>query len=156
MILIARRPFLLLEVLIAFVFVVGAFFPLIYPHFYIFQQQHKFIEKIEIDNGVNEFYALVMEQLQQNQISWQAIEEGAAFPIDEGFWARSTVQKKIPFLGSYSFRVEISKRNDKYELALVQLNLTVNPTGAGKKDFRGAKPMTYSYKIFMSRLYSKA
>lgn len=109
MILTARRPFLLLEVLIAFVFVVAAFFPLIYPHFYIFQQQRKFIEKIEIDNAVNDFYASIIEQLQQNQISWQAIEEGTVFPIDAGFW-KSPVNNKIPFLGSYRFRM-IKQKN---------------------------------------------
>lgn len=155
MILTARRPFLLLEVLIAFVFVVAAFFPLIYPHFYIFQQQHKFIEKIEIDNAVNEFYALIIEQLQQNQISWQAIEEGTVFPIDEGFWKRSTEHKKIPFVGSYRFRIIRKKSNDKYELALVELSLTVAPKGSGKKDFKKAQKLTYNYQIFMSRLFSK-
>lgn len=156
MILIARRHFLLLEVLIAFVFVVGSFFPLIYPHFYIFQQQRKFIEKIEIDNGVNEFYALIIEQLHQNQISWQAMEEGTVFQIDEGFWKRTDNNKRIPFLGSYRFGMIKQKNNEKYEVAVVELILTVAPKGGGKKDFKKAMPLTYTYQIFVTRLFSKA
>lgn len=159
MILTARRPFLLLEVLIAFVFVVSAFFPLIYPHFYIFQQQHKFIEKIEIDNAVNDFYAQIIELLQQNQISWQAIEAGSSFPIDEGFWKQTEHYEKIPFVGIYQFKVLKHKKNDKYELCLVELNLTVTPrrgVGNKKSGLQDQKNLTYTYQIFMSRLFSKA
>lgn len=156
MILTERRSFLLLEVLIAFIFVVGAFFPLIYPHFYILQQQHSFIEKLEIDNAVNDFYGYIIEQLQQNQISWQAIEEGTVFPIDENFWKRSGDDKKSPFVGAYRFRILNKKSNDKYELCLVELHLVVTPGGNNKKKIRKNQNLTYTYQIFMSRLYSKA
>lgn len=154
MILTARRPFLLLEVLIAFVFVVGAFFPLIYPHFYILQQQNTFIGKIEVDNAVNIFYAKIIEQLQQNQISWEAMEQGTVFPIDENFWGPLRSKKKIPFKGSYSLKITQSKKNDRYEVCLVELHLNVTPPNQ-KKSFRKKENLTYTYKIFMTRLFSK-
>jgi hypothetical protein len=74
MILPRRRPFMLLEVMIAFALVLSAFLPLIYPHYFIYQQQRQFIAKIEIDMLVNSLYAAILVQMQTNQISWHMLE----------------------------------------------------------------------------------
>lgn len=145
MILLTRRPFLLLEVLIAFIFIVGAFFPLIYPHFYIFQQQHRFIRKIEIDNAVNDFYASIVEQLQQNKIDWGAMEQGEDVPIGG---------QGLPFTGSYRIKLLKTKKNEKYELGLAELTLMIAP-GKEDKKTKGESPLIYTYQIFVTRLYSK-
>lgn len=155
--LIKRRPFLLLEVLIAFVFVVSAFFPLIYPHFYIYQQQRQFINKIEIDLAVNEFYGAILVQLQRNQIAWQLIEEKHVFTVDEQFWRQLGYEKNIPFVGTYQFSVAKQKKNDRYGLYQVELTLTVTPKGPVKDaDKKTKKSLIYNYNIFVSRLFTKA
>lgn len=152
----ARRPFLLLEVLIAFTFVVAAFFPLVYPHFYIYQQQRRFVDKIEIDMAVNNAYGVILEQLHQNKISWQSIEEGQIYPIDDQFWLQAGSLKKIPYGGYYQLKVNKSKQNERYGLSWVILTLNVTAGAAFKTDEeRAKKSLVYRYDIFLSRLYTK-
>lgn len=150
---ITKRPtFLLLEVLIAFTFVVSAFFPLVYPHYYIYQQQRHFIDKIEMDMAVNNFYAAILVQLQRNKIHWQQIEERTVFTVDESIWQELDIQKSIPFLGSYFFAIKKQKKNERYGLYLVELTLLVRPKNSPNKP---ASMLTYKYEIFMTQLFSK-
>ncbi len=142
-----RRHFLLLEVLIAFAFVVIAILPLIYPHFYIYQQQRKFIEKIDLDIAVNEFYALVIEQMHQNQIPWESIESKQSMPILDQIWNQSKQFKTPPFTGTYQFEIVKSKKNEKYGLYLLNLTIVILPAGIKIK-----KPITYN--MFVTRLFS--
>lgn len=151
-----RRHFLLLEVLIAFAFVVIAILPLIYPHFYIYQQTHKFIEKIDLDIAINEFYAIIIEQMQQNQISWGTIEQKQPIPITEQFWGQAKQYKPPPFTGSYKFEIVNSKKNDNYGLYLLKLTVTIPPKSFKSEAEKVKETRTYTYQIFATRLFSKA
>ncbi len=151
-----RRHFLLIEVLIAFAFVVIGILPLIYPHFFIYQQQHKFIEKINTDIAVNEFYAIILEQLQQNQISWGTIELKQPIPITNDFWARSPQYTTPPFTGSYQFQIIKGKKNDQYGLYRVGLTITIPPKTFKNEAEKAKNTLTYTYEVFITRLFSAA
>ena len=147
-----RRYFLLLEVLISLAFVTIAIIPLLYPHFFIYQQQRSFINKIDIDIAVNEFYGKIVEQLQQSQISWEAIEQQHAIPITEQFWSASEEYRRSPpFTGAYRFRIVKSKKNDQYGLYLLELTIVVD---SNPKSHKTHKMLTYTYQIFATRLFS--
>jgi hypothetical protein len=120
-----RRHFLLLEVLIAFLFVASAMLPLLYPHFYIFQREKQFIKKIRTDIAINLFYADIIEQLQKNEISWHLIEEGHTFSIDEDFWRKKEFREEIPFTGEYRFEIPLKKKNKVFGLYRLKLILTI-------------------------------
>ena len=150
-----RCYFMLIEVLIAFAFVLIGILPLIYPHFFIYREQHKFIEKINTDIAVNEFYAIILEQLQQNQISWGIIELKQPIPITSDFWARSQQYNKTPpFTGSYQFHIIIGKKNDQYGLYRVGLTITIPPKTFKNEAEKAKKTLTYTYEIFVTRLFS--
>jgi hypothetical protein len=150
-----RRYFLLLEVLIAFTIVAIAMLPLIYPHFYIYQQERKFIHKINLDIAVNYFYGGIIEQLQRNQISWNMIEEKHLFVVDQAFWRSiGYAEKDIPFNGEYQFNVIREKKNDNYGNYKIGLTLTVFPQGYIKSSTDPTKKnLTFHYIIFVSRIF---
>ena len=152
---IQRRHFLLLEVLIAFAFVVIAVLPLIYPHFYIYQQQHKFIEKIDLDIAVNEAYAVIMEQLYLNQISWDMIEQKQWMPINEQFWAKVKHHENSPFRGNFQLQIVASKENkeERYGNYLLQLNLQLFPKHTKTPTEKIENANALIYKIFVSKLF---
>ncbi len=153
---IKRRHFLLIEVLIAFAFVAIGILPLIYPHFFIYQQQHKFIEKINTDIAVNEFYAIILEQLQQNQISWGTIELKQPIPITSDLWARSFQYETPPFTGSYQFYIIKGKKNEKYGLYRVGLIINIPPKTFKSEAEKAKNTLTYTYEVFVTRLFSTA
>jgi hypothetical protein len=152
-----RRHFMLLEVLIAFVFVATATLPLIYPHFYIYQQEKQFVNKINLDIAVNQFYAGIIERLQRNQISWNTIEEKQTLPVDEAFWRQIGYTEKAPFTGDYTFEIKHKKKNDEFGLYELELKLNVIPPGYSqnaKLNIKNNRKITeYKYTIFASRVF---
>lgn len=154
---IKRRYFLLVEVLIAFAFVVAALLPLMHPHFYIYQQQSRFIDKIELDIAVNNFYGNILQQLQMNEISWDAIENKRASTVSEQLWGTKTDMSPRPFIGHYKFHIEKSKTNKEYGVYLLELTLEVVPRGNFKNDAeKKKKTSVFTFKIFVTRLFQTA
>jgi hypothetical protein len=155
--LVTRRHFLLVEVLIAFAFVVAALLPLMHPHFYIYQQQSRFIDKIELDIAVNNFYGNILQKLQTSEISWARIESKHASPVTDQLWGRTTSMTPNPFKGNYKFRIEKSKINKDYGVYLLELTLEVVPNTPLKKETeKKKKPAVFTFKIFASRLFHPA
>jgi len=76
-----RRPFLLLEVLIALMLVSLCLFPLLYPHVGMVKEERKLSTQFKIDRAMNLAYSTIVERLYQNEIPWSAIEKEEALPI---------------------------------------------------------------------------
>lgn len=152
MIVLKRQTFLLLEVLIAFAFIVTSFFPLVYPHYYIYQQQRHFIDKIKTDTAVNNLYGSILVKLHTNEITIQQIEEGHIFPIDEQLMEGISKGKNNSLVGNYKFKVKKNKKNDQYGLYKVNLLIDIHPRGNTKEK----ETLTFKYKIFLARHFSKA
>ncbi|MBA3237015.1 MAG: hypothetical protein H0T62_01530 [Parachlamydiaceae bacterium] len=155
--LLKRRHFLLVEVLIAFAFVVAALLPLMHPHFYIYQQQSRFIDKIELDIAVNNFYGNILQRLQTSEISWGQIESKRASSVTDQLWGREANMTPNPFKGNYKFRIEKSKTNKDYGVYLLELTLEVVPNSPLKKETeKKKKPAVFTFKIFATRLFQPA
>jgi len=154
MVLKKKRHFLILEVLIAFGLVVLCVLPLIYPHLYITQEQRKFIDKIDLDIAVNQFYAEIMQRLYKNEILWSDIDQNTVFPIDQDFLSRLGYTAPFPFKGTYQLTVIRRKQNPQY--GLYRLGLTMAFTSASQLKIGSEvnKQSIYEYEIFASRLYS--
>ncbi len=104
-----KRPYLLLEVLIAFVLIAFCIIPLLYPHALILKSQKDFTRKIELDHTINILTAQILERLYTNEIHWNLIE-------NEQFFAVDTAQLPIrsspfPYKGGYQFKIIKSKPN---------------------------------------------
>lgn len=149
-----RRPFLLLEVLIAFAIVAMAVLPLIAPHFYIFQQQTRFVDKIHLDLAVNRFYGTIVEQLQRNEIGWGDIEQKRVFPIDEGFLKMAGYHDPLSYTGSFQFLEVKHKKNDNYGLYQIELIMAFEPKLPPKsKGIADEHRLVYEYTLFVTRLF---
>lgn len=128
-----RRPFMLLEALLAFALVVLCVLPLIAPHVGMLKAERKFIQKVDLDHTVNLLYASILEQLYKNSIDWNVLTQGQPVPIPG-------------YEGHYQFKVENYKPLDEtanYHLYLLNLTFTFEQ--------KNEKPLEYLYKVFVVR-----
>ncbi len=147
--------FLLLEVLISFALVVLAVLPLIYPHFYIYQEQRAFIHKINLDMAVNLIYVNLVEKLHKNEIPWMDIQNDRVMHIDENLLKQAGYEKPFPYEGTYQFHLLKTKKNPQYALNRVELTLRFLPKTAKKNNDNKASPnspLTYKYELFIAQL----
>ncbi len=146
-----KRPFLLLEVLIAFLLIVLCAIPLISPHVAIFRDQKTFIEKIEVDHAVAEVYGNMIEQIYRQAIPWETLSSGQAVPIDKNFIVGFD-GRPLPYEGTYVIKIG-KKKPDKEEkpfsVNLLQLTFTLKSTVN-----KSAESLKYSYDIFLPRQLS--
>src|ERR1700722_13895 len=77
-----KRPFLMLEVLIAFALITLCATPLIYPHVSMIKAQKEFINKMKINHSVNLIYVNILEKLHRNEIPLQDIEDKKLFNVE--------------------------------------------------------------------------
>lgn len=145
------RAFLLLEVLIAFSIVVLAVLPLIYPHYYIYQQQHAFVNKINLDIAVGQIYTKILEKLYRNEILWGEIEQQRVFPIDESLIGGEELAKALPYEGSYQLRILKSKKNERFSLNLVEVTLRFIQKPAPHKGENSTQNLIYTYENFIAQ-----
>jgi hypothetical protein len=107
-----KRPFLLLEVMIAFALIVLCALPLIAPYLEIVKEQKQFNVKMELDHASHLFYVMLLEQLHNNKIDWKDIHSSAILPLTADHWKAIGYSSPLPFVGSYHFK-EIKNKSDK-------------------------------------------
>lgn len=78
-----RRPFLLLEVLIALVIVILCAYPLLSTHFFIYKTEKKFAKTAEAHRLVNSVFGYIVEQLYANKILWKDVLEQTIYPLTD-------------------------------------------------------------------------
>lgn len=147
-----KRPFLLLEVLIAIFLVSLCIIPLLSPYAAIFRNQQQLIDKIALDHSVHLLYADVIERLHNNAIPWQALNNGQPFPI-ETETLHQLSQRPLPWRGEYRFgkpelKPKEPKDNEPFILYLADLTFSFKPLpNRGLPD----TPIEYTYKVFLAR-----
>lgn len=141
-----RRHFLLLEVLIAFLLVALCAIPLVSPHVAIYRDQQEFMDKIELDHFVNQYYAEIIEKLYRQAISWDAFTQGTKFQIEKERIV-SWNNRPLPYEGSYSFDNKKSKPKDPKPFTVYLLHLTLQFKSVKDKK----NTYKYEYDIFVPR-----
>lgn len=129
---VSKRPFLLLEVMIAFALVVLTILPLIYPHTYILRTQKEFIKEIDLDLWVNNHYANLIEQLYKNQIPWDVI---------SGQRTLSLNPENLPFSGTLQFTQLKSKPDEITTYGVYLFEIT----------YSFSNKLTYTYHLMLIR-----
>lgn len=146
-----KRPFLLLEVLIAIALVSLCILPLLSPYVAIFKDQRHFADKIELDHAINLLYGDIIEKLHRNSIPWEAIEGSQSFSVDSEALKELTGYP-VPWRGSYFFDFKESKFKPKpaepFTVYLLTLVFSFQPLIAPEKE---TEPLKYSYQVFVAR-----
>lgn len=144
-----KRPFLLLEVLIAFVLIVMCMLPLITPHTAILKSQRQFVDRIELDHVVNLLFADIYASLYRNEIPWESVISSNAIPIEEMQLQRAGWNRPFPYKGTYQFTIERykPKKEAPYTLYLIGLTFTFEPRTGDLK----TKKSEYHYQLFIER-----
>lgn len=133
-----KRPFLLLEVMIAFTLVTLCAIPLIYPHVSMIKAEKVLINKVKLNHQMHLIYAGIIEKMHKNEITLQDVESKRLFNVPE-----DELKPLKGYKATYQFiRQKEKERNDlgfTVHLATVQLNFI--PTN-------GSKTISYEFKIF--------
>jgi hypothetical protein len=147
-----KRPFLLLEVLIAFALVSLSMIPLMRPHIVILQEEKAFLKELELDKRVNQFYVDMLESLYNNRIPWEEITQGT-----EGVFTEEAL-RSLPYKGKWKLEA-VKNKPKKVEVQypesyhLIELNLSFTPVH-GKDREKNTKD--FSFTIFITRELEKA
>lgn len=143
-----RRPFLLLELLIALALVALVALPLIATHYAVVSAQERFNAEVALDHAVSLLFIDLVEQLHTNAIPSTTIASGEKIPIERGRWGRIGYRSPLPFNGYYSFKETKHKPKEKghYTLYLYKVTFSFQPSYKG-----GGKERSFVYDLFLIR-----
>lgn len=123
----ARRPFTLLEVLIALVLVVLCAIPLLSPHVSCVHAHKTLLRTLEADRHLNLLYVDMLERLHKGDIPWATLQEDRDQPVDQATLTRLEIPKdEFPFQASYRFKSLGAKKNESDGWQMHRLQLTFN------------------------------
>ncbi len=154
-----KRPFILLEVLIACALVILCAIPLLYPHVEMLKAQREFTRKVELDHAVNLLYGSILEKLYLNKINWPDIME-KTFEIDQGMLQEAHYDKFLPYRGSYQFIVKAQKPKQIGNQNIFLFDLIFNFVPQQYKDKDAETQLNHTlrfkYKVFIGRNLGEA
>lgn len=137
-----KRPFLILEVLIAFSIVALSLFPILSPNLMMIQAERGFQNELEADRLADLLFAEWVEKLYQNQVPWEGLISGGIVTIEE----KSLIPPGFPYSITVKPTLERAKTSDvetSYYLFLFEFRFT--PTQGG------LPPLSFSYNLFVER-----
>lgn len=138
-----RRPFMLLEVLIALMLVTMCIFPLVSPHVYVYRLQLERLREGGLYAFVTSYFADLLEKMYLQQIPIDAILRETPFPIDDPKLAA------LEFRGSYHFKVIKRKplKDAPKIVFIVDIAFTFTPIGMASK----GTPFIVTYPVCIVR-----
>ena len=146
MIRVYKRPFLLLEVLIAFFLVTLCALPLMQPQFAMLKTEHTFIRGITLDRIVNRLYADFLIKLYNQEISWTQVGRPnnpvSSVPIvDEEL-------RQLGYSGTYTFGMVPGTRGREKNQAKIPQKylLQTQYTFESLKNTLKEEPIVYTFK----------
>lgn len=148
----SRRYIILLEVVIAMAIVALCILPLLSPHLVMLQQQRKFIKEMNLDHTVHLLYVDVLEQLQQNRITWAQIEKKENIPITDDVWNRIGEVNSSGMRGSYRFDEVLHKENEVtlWAAHLLSLTFTFQPENCTDEECQKQRRV-FPYTVYVLR-----
>jgi hypothetical protein len=159
LIVLQKRPIILLEIMIAMAMIVLCILPLLAPRSAMLQEQRKFIDAMELDHAVSLFYVDILERLYRNQIAWNDIQDHTVFPIDSDL-LQHTKSLQLPenLIGTYRFDIIKHKDQDDgpnagWIIALVSLTFVFRKEGeeVSASTSGSSKKLVFQYEICLLR-----
>lgn len=136
---VTKRPFLLLEVLIALALVALCMLPLVYPHFWMVKKEKSAVQMIKEDAKVGLVYIHLLEKLYMNELPWERLLDGLFYPVQMD----GNDNEKI----TYSFSEVLSKEEEgtgnSHHLLKLQIRFEPN--------LPSDKPRNYEFEIYVER-----
>lgn len=152
---IRKRSIALLEVLIAFTLVTLCALPLIYPHIAIFKAERQFLSVIDLDHAVNLLFANRLEKLYLHEVSWEDVDSGKSFPVDQQLLLESGFKGALPYQGKYQFVEQRHKPEKQPEDAVYLFKLIFEFTPLQKNELNelleNNNTLVYEYEIVIER-----
>ena len=107
----AKRPFLLLEVMISFVLIVMCVLPLIYPHVALYKETASFRRWEESQKMHQLIFTAIQMKLHRNDLTWQQINSETKFALDKTFLEVLDPSLTLNEKGFYRFKIKRKKTN---------------------------------------------
>lgn len=140
-----RKPFILLEILIAFVITLVALLPMIEPYLMMLKEEKAFLFEIEGDRLAKLTFLHIVQKLTENQISWEELLQcGKTYDIDFKEIADFAAPKGFPYKGSYSFQLRKAKPPKSPQYLLISVMITFKPIDQGKE-------LSFNYELFVQK-----
>lgn len=142
---IQKRPFILMEVLIAMMLIIIALSPLLAPHIQLAQTQNRLVQEIEYHHFANLLFSDVYEKLHANKISLDLIKSGEIVEVDPKSvpgWSKEV----YGYRPQYSFAVKRQKGDHQASAYLITLYVLLVPQNTT------AQKISYEYGIFLYRI----
>lgn len=142
-----KRPFLLLEVLIALFIVVVCISPLLTSQVFMYKVERQFLHKLELDRVANIVFTDILKNLyEKNEIFWSDIQDNKKFTYDPQRNPKNGIPSHFPYHITYSVGMtKYRKPKDKPTNFLVLLTITITPSD------KSQNPNIYHYKVFISK-----
>jgi len=108
----SKRPFMLLEVMVAFTLVLLCVVPLLRTHLMMFHEERRLVKEMEAQQLAGVIFSEVIPLLYENQIPWEVIEGSGDLLsyVDESPLNTVIVQaKKLGYIPQVSFDSVLSK-----------------------------------------------
>lgn len=118
---ISRRSFTLLEVLIAFFLIMIAMIPLIAPYPYIYKQERHFIDELEINRKASELFVDFLAKLYRKEVNFSSLRAGQKETVE--------IDSKLPYKAYYYIRF----KDEHQQLKLYQVIFQFEPNDKANK-----------------------
>lgn len=139
-----KRPFLLLEVMIAFAIVALCMLPLIVPNVWMITVGRSSIRDLEQERYVNLIYASIVEKLYENKIPWSILDVKKTQTPSP--WTPDELPENIPEGWNYIVQVffkMIGRRENDPDSHLLEVKLYLQRPNN--------KPLTYTYLLYLEK-----
>ncbi len=125
-----RRPFTLLEILIAMLLVSIAIFPLLAPHTQIVKEEVRKVQELQLGPKLNKIHSDLLISLHERAYSLSQLEQGFSLPLD------LTVDH-LPYRGTLTLKTqEKSKKSKKGSAYLLNITYLLNRTDNPESTFQ--------------------
>lgn len=164
-----KRPFLLLEVLIAFFIVALCAIPLMAPQIFMVRSELSQAREVELDRAVNILFADLLEKFYEQGVNWETVGTKdlpkPALPLNTEVFDRlgygPNYLQRLGFEGDYTVRVKLSKvkkdlsktegPNGELLYHMLEIKYSFKPLRWISLDLAKDDTLTYVYDLFAQR-----
>lgn len=125
-----KRPFQLLEVLVAMALLLVCVVPILQSQVALYQNERAAIADHQVEEIAKFAASDLLLRLFRREIPWEEVTSGESYPLATFFDGETFAPElpQIPYEGSYAFSIE----NDKERATYLACTMTFTPTAGGK------------------------